>query len=32
MGQKRITDIHRFVYKVEQNQLIIISCKYHYDE
>ena len=28
---KRITDEHRLVYKVEQNQLIIISCKYHYD-
>lgn len=28
---KRITDEHRFVYKVEDNQLIIISCKYHYD-
>jgi toxin YoeB len=29
---KRITDEHRLVYKIEQNQLIIISCKYHYDE
>ena len=29
---RRITDEHRLVYKVEQNQLIIISCKYHYDE
>lgn len=28
---KRITDEHRLVYKVEKNQLIIISCKYHYD-
>jgi toxin YoeB len=28
---KRITDEHRLVYKVEQNQLIIISCKYRYD-
>lgn len=28
---KRITDEHRFVYKIEDNQLIIISCKYHYD-
>jgi toxin YoeB len=27
---KRITDEHRLVYKVEENQLIIISCKYHY--
>ncbi len=28
---RRITSEHRLVYKVEQNQLIIISCKYHYD-
>jgi len=27
---KRITSEHRLVYKVEENQLIIISCKYHY--
>lgn len=27
---KRITDEHRLVYKVEQNQLIIIACRYHY--
>ncbi len=28
---KRITDEHRLVYKIEENQLIIISCKFHYD-
>ena len=28
---KRITDEHRLVYKIEENQIIIISCKYHYD-
>lgn len=28
---KRITDEHRFIYKIEENQLIIISCKYHYE-
>jgi len=27
---KRINDEHRLVYKIEENQLIIISCKYHY--
>lgn len=27
---KRISDEHRLVYKIENNQLIIISCKYHY--
>ncbi len=28
---KRITDEHRLVYKVEANQLIVISCRFHYD-
>ena len=28
---RRITDEHRLVYKVEEDILIIISCKYHYD-
>ncbi len=28
---KRITDEHRLVYKVQENQLIIISCKFHYE-
>ena len=28
---KRINDEHRLVYKVEEGQLIIISCKYHYE-
>ncbi len=27
---KRITDEHRLVYKVEKEQLIIISCRFHY--
>lgn len=27
---KRITDEHRLIYKVEQEQLIIISCRFHY--
>ena len=27
---KRITDEHRLVYKVENDQLIVISCKFHY--
>ena len=26
---RRINDEHRLVYKVEDNRLIIISCKYH---
>jgi toxin YoeB len=28
---KRINEEHRLVYKVEKNQIIIISCKFHYD-
>ena len=28
---KRITDEHRLVYKIEENQMIIISCRFHYD-
>ena len=27
----RITDEHRLVYKVTDDQLIIASCKYHYE-
>jgi toxin YoeB len=29
---RRITDEHRLVYKVEEDLLIILSCKYHYDQ
>jgi toxin YoeB len=28
---RRITDEHRLVYKVTDEYLIIISCKYHYE-
>ncbi len=27
---RRITDEHRLVYKIEEDLLIILSCKYHY--
>jgi toxin YoeB len=27
---RRITDEHRLVYKVTDEQIVIISCKYHY--
>lgn len=27
---RRITDEHRLVYKVQENQLIIIQCRHHY--
>lgn len=29
---RRITEKHRLVYRVENDLLIILSCKYHYDE
>ena len=28
---RRINDEHRLVYKVEDDAVIIVSCKYHYD-
>lgn len=28
---RRITEEHRLVYKVTDEELIIISCKYHYE-
>ncbi|AUT04062.1 Txe/YoeB family addiction module toxin [Nostoc sp. CENA543] len=29
---RRITDEHRLVYQIEEDLIIILSCKYHYDE
>lgn len=29
---RRINDVHRLVYKVTDEAIIIISCKYHYDQ
>ncbi|MEH2193954.1 Txe/YoeB family addiction module toxin [Nostoc sp. DSM 114161] len=29
---RRITDEHRLVYKVEEDLLIILTCKYHYEQ
>lgn len=28
---RRITDEHRLVYKVTDEQIIIVSCKFHYE-
>jgi toxin YoeB len=28
---RRITNEHRLVYKIEQDTLLIISCRYHYE-
>ena len=29
---RRVTEEHRLVYKVNENDIQIISCKYHYQE
>lgn len=29
---RKITDRHRLVYRVDDDLLVILSCKYHYDE
>ena len=29
---RRIDDEHRLVYKIENDRLIIVSCKYHYQK
>jgi toxin YoeB len=29
---RRITDEHRLVYRVTDDEIVILSCKYHYDE
>lgn len=28
---RRITDEHRLVYKIEHEEILIISCRYHYE-
>ena len=28
---RRITGEHRFVYQVEEDAILIIGCRYHYD-
>ena len=30
MRSRRITDIHRLVYEVTEEEVVIISCKFHY--
>ena len=27
---RRIDDVHRLVYAIEEDQLVIIACRYHY--
>lgn len=29
---RRITDEHRLVYQVSENAIIILSCRFHYDD
>lgn len=31
LWSRRIEREHRLVYQVEKNEIIIVSCKYHYD-
>ncbi len=31
LWSRRIDDVHRLVYKIENNEICIISCRYHYD-
>ena len=28
---RRINDVHRLVYAIEKDQLVIIACRYHYE-
>lgn len=28
---RRITDEHRLVYKIEQDSVLVVSCRYHYE-
>ncbi len=28
---RRIDDVHRLVYAIEKDQIIIIACRYHYE-
>lgn len=30
LWSRRITDIHRLVYEVKEEEVVIISCKFHY--
>jgi toxin YoeB len=30
-GSRRIDDVHRLVYAVEENDLAIVACRYHYE-
>jgi len=32
LWSRRITDYHRLIYQVEQDELIILSCYSHYEE
>lgn len=29
---RRINDEHRFVYKIENEEIIIVSCRFHYNK
>lgn len=29
---RRINHEHRLVYRIESNQVVVVSCRYHYDD
>jgi toxin YoeB len=31
LWSRRITDEHRLVYKVTDNEIVVVSCRFHYD-
>lgn len=31
LWSRRIDDVNRLVYKIENNEICIVSCRYHYD-
>jgi toxin YoeB len=28
---RRITDVHRLIYQVKEDELLIVKCRFHYD-
>lgn len=31
LWSRRITDEHRLVYKVNDTEIVVVSCRFHYD-
>ena len=32
LWSRRIDDVHRLIYAIETDQLVIIACRYHYGD